>query len=99
MIQDLVTVVRYRTIIEEIVISRQQFDELNNAAGSEDCDIAIDAENTFDDLPFCDWGWGACCDFVEYDKGYCVFQGDVTSDSDDRVYSRPWQHEFPLQIQ
>ena len=86
----LVTVLRYRVIIEEIVVSAEKLSEYNNQANKGDDSIpAYDALESKSNK-FEDWGWGAVMqmadpqDFVgEWGEGYVAFEGDVTSGSDD----------------
>tara|TARA_R110002050_G_C8561592_1_gene481713 strand:+ start:66 stop:521 length:456 start_codon:yes stop_codon:yes gene_type:complete len=97
--ESLVTVLRYRVVIEEIVVSAKDFFEFNKQAeegeaGSEQSveDILETKTNKFEDW---DWGCvGAMADpskFVgDWGEGYVAFKGDVTSASDDIV---PCKHE------
>jgi len=89
----LVTVLRYKVVIEEIVVSKEKFDEYNLQAGFEDKDRFGETVEEFletKDNKFQDWGWGSPSlmsdprDFVgESGEGYIAFKGNVTFGSDD----------------
>jgi hypothetical protein len=72
--QDLVTMVRKRLIIEETVISRKEFDELNKQVETD--------EFYWNELDWKDAQWS---DYCEENTTYCAYQGDVTSFTDDIV--------------
>ena len=99
--KSLVTVLRYRVIIEEIVVSAKDFSEFNKQAEEDDDSVpAYDAFET-EDNKFEDWGWGPVMqmadprDFVgEWGEGYVAFEGNVTSGSDDLFPNdfESWSH-------
>lgn len=73
--KDLVTLVRVKTVIEEVVVSREEFDQLNEK-------IEDDFEFTWDQLEWKDAGWD---DYSMETTVYCAYEGDVTSFTDDIV--------------
>ncbi len=99
--ESLVTVLRYRVIIEEIVVSAKDFSEFNKQAEEDDDSVtAYDALETKDNK-FEDWGWGPVMqmadprNFVgEWGEGYVAFEGNVTSGSDDLFPNNfeSWSH-------
>ena len=103
--ESLVTILRYRVVIDEIVVSKEKFHEYNLQAGFDDDDeLGENVEDFLEtkDNKFEDWGWGSPSlmadprDFVgEAGEGYVAFEGDVTSGSDDlfpmNYYS--WSHD------
>ena len=88
--ESLVTVLRYRVVIDEIVVSAKKLAEYNQHAlqGNEP-----ECPEHFLETPdnkFHDWGWDSpcamanCSEFVGEDgEGYVAFKGDVSSASDD----------------
>ena len=95
--EDLVTVVRYRTVVEEVVLSRAEFDRANAVENPDDLDQLMDAQERIDQLPFQDWQWGTY-DYFPEPVGYMAFAGDVTSYSDDAVMCSKWQRQAPLTV-
>jgi hypothetical protein len=99
--ESVVTVLRYRVVIEEIVVSAEKLSEYNNQANQNDdsnpaYDVLETKKNKFED-----WGWGSVMqvadprNFVgEWGEGYVAFKGDVTSGSDDLFPSdfESWSH-------
>jgi hypothetical protein len=88
--ESLVTVLRYRVVIDEIVVSAKKFAEYNQQALQSDEPISPDDFFETHGSKFQDWGWGSpcamanCSEFVGEDgEGYVAFKGDVTSGSDD----------------
>ena len=82
----LVTVLRYKVVIDEIVVSRERFDEFNSQKEFDCVEDFLETDNN----KFEDWQWGtpsAMADprnFVgEAGEGYVAFHGDVTSATDD----------------
>jgi hypothetical protein len=71
---ELVTLVRYRTLIEEIVVSREKFNQLN-----EDVE---NGELYWNEL---EWEDAQCDDYCEEKTSYCAYEGDITSFTDDAV--------------
>ena len=96
MTKELVTLVRYRNVIEEVVVTRDLFDELNNVTW-EDADACIEAEDKINALPFQDWQWGTA-DFVKEHRGFMAFKGDVVGHSDDLASLSTWQYDLPLTL-
>lgn len=99
--ESLVTVLRYRVVIDEIVVSSKKLAEYNQHTlqGNEP-----ERPEKFLETPdnkFHDWGWdspcamASCSEFVGEDgEGYVAFQGDVTSGTDDLFPGRydSWAH-------
>jgi hypothetical protein len=82
----LVTVLRYKVVIDEIVVSRERFDEFNSQKEFDCVEDFLETDNN----KFEDWQWGTPSamanprDFVgEAGEGYVAFHGDVTSATDD----------------
>ncbi len=87
--ESLVTVLRYRVVIDEIVVSAKKFAEYNKQAEQDDPQSPEDFFETPDNK-FEDWQWGSPSqmsnpsDFVgDMGEGYVAFKGDVTPVSDD----------------
>jgi len=107
MTEQLVTVVRYRIVIEEMVMPRKEF-EAKNAEAESDLKHGFFDYHFAGYLPedFRDWGWqdNACVvdskDIEQCDcEGYKVFNGDITSCSDDYVNAiGEWQDMPPFTI-
>lgn len=72
--KELVTLVRYRTVIEETVVSQEEFNELNKKVKNK--------ELCWDELKWEDAGWD---DYCEEKTTYCAYEGDITSFTDDAV--------------
>lgn len=82
----LVTVLRYKVVIDEIVVSRERFDEFNSQKEFDCVEDFLETDNN----KFEDWQWGTPSamanprNFVgEAGEGYVAFHGDVTSATDD----------------
>lgn len=60
MANELVTLVRFQTVIEEVVLPRADFDRLNTSNLAKDGEDEFDWEvkDRIDELPFQDWDWG-----------------------------------------
>ena len=90
-----VTVIRYRVVFEEAVISRDEFERANQKIRENEEPTSFYVENA----DFVDWGWGDADTFqhvVKGTEGYIAFEGDVTSGSDDLVAVTPhseWSHD------
>ena len=100
MANELVTVVRFRTVIEEVVLPRADFDRLNTSNLAEDGEDEFDWEvkDRIDELPFQDWDWGVIDFFPHPTFGYMAFAGDVTGETDDLAFCSQWQESFPLVV-
>lgn len=107
MTKELVTLVRYRVVVEQVVIPRTEFDELNDV-GTEDeyedvCDYdqaCMDRLYQIADLPFEDAGFDGGV-FLPDPDGYVVFSGDVTDHTDDLVSvvgSDAWLDSPPFKV-
>jgi len=100
MTTELVTVVRFRTLIEEVVLPRAEFEQINTShAPADEADLSdYEVRYRIDELPFKDWQWGEeyFVDFPAY--GYMAFAGDVTGETDDLVLCSDWQDFFPLTV-
>ena len=101
----LVTVLRYRVVIDEIVVSKKKFDAYNlqKEFNSKD-ELVIPVEDFLEteDNNFHDWEYGSPSamanprDFVgESGEGYVAFHGDVTSATDDLfpMSFDSWSHD------
>ena len=71
---ELVTLVRYRTVIEEIVVSQEKFNQLNEQVKNE--------ELYWNEL---EWEDAELDDFCEEKTTYCAYEGNITSFTDDAV--------------
>ena len=103
----LVTVLRYRVVIDEIVVSKKKFDDYNLQAGVSASGFGKLGETVEDFLEtknnkFQNWGWGSPSlmsnpsDFVgELGEGYVAFKGNVTTGSDDLFPGNynSWSHD------
>lgn len=101
--ESLVTILRYRVVIDEIVVRAKKFAEYNQEALQSDEPIS---PGDFFETPhnkFKDWGWDSpcamadCSEFVgENGEGYVAFKGDVTSCSDDLFpgHYESWVHSY-----
>lgn len=91
-----VTVIRYRVVFEEAVMSRDEFESANQKIRELEENVYFLVEKA----NFVDWGW--CTDdtfqyVVKGPEGYIAFEGDVTSGSDDLVAVTPhseWSHDL-----
>jgi len=93
MTQNFVTIVRRRVVIEEIVITEEEFNSINSVETDDDTGMAY--SNLYG-LPFIPWP-----DNGDEDEciAYMVFTGDVSSSSDDLVsLSSTWQVDLPLTV-
>ena len=107
MTEELVTLVRYRVVMEEVVIPRTQFDELNNVGTEDEYDAVYDYDQAcmdrmswIADLPFEDAGFDGGV-FLPDPDGYVVFSGDVTDHTDDLVSvmgNDAWQELPPFKV-
>lgn len=107
MTEELVTIVRYRVVIEEMVMPRKEFEAKNAEAKLEHDNGSFEYEFA-NYLPkeFEDWGWGDNSWLVGPEsvdqcdrEGYKVFNGDITSCSDDYVRTiGEWQCTPPFTI-
>jgi hypothetical protein len=108
MAEELVTILRYRYVIEEMVMERSEFDKINKISTDPDyADTALFTLGRCSNAEFVDWGWGSEEEFLPFGDGemrephgYLVFSGDVTDYSDDCAYvnAEEWEHEFPFEI-
>lgn len=87
--ESLVTVLRYRVVIDEIVVSAKKFAEYNKQALGDNPDSPEHFLETSDNK-FHDWQWGPPMQMADpshfvgdMGEGYVAFKGDVTSGSDD----------------
>ena len=87
--ESLVTILRYRVVIDEIVVSAKKFAEYNKQAKQDEPERPEDFFETPDNK-FEDWQWGSPSQMSNPSKfvgdmgeGYVAFKGDVTSASDD----------------
>ena len=87
--ESLVTILRYRVVIDEIVVSAKKFAECNKQAKQDEPERPEDFFETPDNK-FEDWQWGSPSQMSNPSKfvgdmgeGYVAFKGDVTSASDD----------------
>lgn len=80
--EDVVTVVRRRVILEEVVISKEQYEKINS-------EIDSDEGMAWSQLDWKDAEWS---DYSDENTSYTAFPGDVTSFSDDCVnfYDNDW---------
>ena len=102
---ELVTIVRYRYVIEEKVISREEFEKINKPDTGDGWPDYVFEEAG--DEGFVDWQSGYEPDFMPevnpgYKFGFLVFDGDVRGNSDDYVSMKAgvnnWESQFPLTI-
>ena len=71
---NLVTLVRRRTILEEFVMTRKEFDQMNKNVKKDECDWGQ-----------IEWQDAQCEDYCNEETMYTAFPGDVTSFTDDCV--------------
>ena len=71
-----VTLVRRRVVYEELVMSKNEFDEMNQKLKSHDGEFYL-SELKMEDIGF--------PDFTEEETLYTAFPGDVTSFTDDAI--------------
>ena len=100
--ESLVTVLRYRVVIDEIVVEAAKLAEYNKRAATDDIispEEILETENN----KFQDWEWGSPSlmadpsNFVGgMGEGYVAFEGDVTSGSDDLFpgHYDSWAHSW-----
>jgi len=89
--QDVVTLIRRKVVLEEVVISREKFDQINQA-------IENDEDEYWSDLDFQDAQWE---DYTIENTLYTAWSGDVTSCSDDCVnfYDNEWSNSYePIKL-
>tara|TARA_A100001201_G_scaffold94870_1_gene82200 strand:- start:453 stop:839 length:387 start_codon:yes stop_codon:yes gene_type:complete len=100
--ESLVTVLRYRVVIDEIVVEAAKLAEYNKRAATDDI-ISPEEILETEDNKFRDWEWGSPSsmaspsNFVgEMGEGYVAFEGDVTSGSDDLFpgHYDSWAHSW-----
>ena len=100
--ESLVTVLRYRVVIDEIVVEAAKLAEYNKRAVTDDI-ISPEEILETEDNKFHDWEWGSPSlmadpsNFVGgMGEGYVAFKGDVTSGSDDLFPSHydSWAHSW-----
>lgn len=86
-----VTLVRRRVVYEELVMSKNDFDEMNKKLSCNfDDDEFYLSELEMDDIQF--------PDFTEEETEYIAFPGDVTSFTDDAIAflfeNKKWTHAY-----
>lgn len=91
---DKVTVVRRRVVYEEVVLTKDEFNEINRCIEN-DVDFI-----SFDELDMKDIGFPC---FVAEETEYTAFPGDVTSFTDDAISflfeNKVWSESYePIQI-
>ena len=105
--ESLVTILRYKVVIDEIVVTKEKYYEYQLQSCALDCDDLAIVETVEDfleteDNKFQDWDWGSPSlmanprVFVgESGQGYVAFEGDVTSGSDDLfpINYDSWSHD------
>lgn len=89
---DKVTVVRRRVVYEEVVLTKSEFNNMNQL-------IKDDEDFSFDELEMQDVGFG----FSDLETEYVAFPGDVTSFTDDALTiffeNKVWTESYePIQI-
>ena len=95
MTEQFVTIVRRRLVMEEVVLTKEEFDKINTFDPNDD-DAYLNAHHKFYELPYIPWGHNGDQDFED---PYMVFAGDVTDASDDLVsLSSDWQGDYPLVV-
>jgi hypothetical protein len=86
-----VTLVRRRVVYEELVMSKDEFDKMNQIIGGVDIETEDDEEFYLSDLKMEDIGF---FDFTDEQTEYIAFPGDVTSFTDDAIAflfeNQPW---------
>ena len=90
---DKVTIVRRRVVYEEIVVTKDEFNEINEL-------IQNDDEYTFHQLKMKDINFP---EFTDEETTYVAFPGDVTSFTDDAISfyfeNKVWSDSYePIQI-
>ena len=101
----LITVLRYKVVIDEIVVSKKKFDAYNSQKefNSKD-ELVIPVEDFLEteDNGFQDWQYGTPSAMAnprvfvgEAGEGYVAFHGDVTSATDDLFPTNyhSWSHD------
>jgi hypothetical protein len=101
----LVTVLRYKVVIDEIVVSKEKFDAYNLQEEFNNEDINVIPVEDFletEDNKFQDWQHGTPSAMAnprvfvgEAGEGYVAFRGDVTSATDDLFPMNyvSWSHD------
>lgn len=98
--QEVVTIVRYRVVIEEAVVSLEGFHKYNDAGKEQDF---YEDPEVFFKCKFEDWEMDSPCAMFDVNElvqgqrghGYIAFLGDVRSHTDDVVSltdPKDWQH-------
>jgi hypothetical protein len=91
MTERLVTIVRRRVVIDEVVITEKEFNEINSLNTDEECEVAYERLTK---LPYETWEINEC-----YEDAYIAFTGDVRAFSDDLVsLSSNWGSLLPLEL-
>jgi hypothetical protein len=93
MTERLVTIVRRRVLIDEVVITEKEFNEINNLSKEEDCSPAYER---LSELPYEAW---ENKEDEYYEDAYMAFAGDVRAFSDDLVsVTINWNSLLPLEL-
>lgn len=79
-----VTIVRRRVVYEEVVVTKDEFNKINEL-------IEDDDEYTFHQLEMEDINFP---DFTDEETRYIAFSGDVTSFTDDAIFFADYQGKF-----
>ena len=99
--EDTVTLVRKRVVFEEKVVSRKEYEEINQNLKKTTDECSIDREFYADDIEgFEDFGFS---DFTDCYTRYIAFPGDVTNFTDDAIgflfSEQPWSDYLTQEIQ
>ena len=103
---EVVTIVRYRYVIEEKVVSRERFDKINMLDPNEYWPCFDDAGEE-DNTRWREWILGGERELLpgtpsDADYGFLVFDGNVAENIDDyismMVGRNNWEEDFPLTI-
>ena len=96
--ENTVTLVRKRTVFEEKVVSRKEYEEINQKlkrSTDEYREFYADDIEGFEDIGF--------SDFTDWDTRYIAFPGDVTNFTDDAIdflfSEQPWSDYLTQEIQ
>ena len=105
---ELVTIVRYRYVIEEKVVNRKEFDKINMLDPDQYWpSLEFDEVKGEDHTKWQEWRWGGEREFLpanpsDAEHGFLVFDGDVMEDVDDYISMMAgvdnWEEDFPLTI-
>lgn len=86
----LVTIVRRKVVYEELVVTEEEFDSIQDLPFEDYCSVLSN---------FKDWGFGS--NLMEEDT-FVAFPGDVTSGTDDIICSLgqeiDWSEEIPTEL-